>query len=268
MTRIGTWNVLGLQGFAIADAAAELGPPAGEPSTSRWVEAFTELDCDLLALQEGVPHDWIREVARRGGWHVATIPSPQSWPGHVLSRHPIRESRVFSHAGPNSSREDPFSRCLGAGLMDVAGIGECWLVVLHAFPNRPETPEPESRRRREIEARLLEGPLDGLIGEGSPLIVCGDFNSDVEEPLHQVLRDRGFVNAMGWTGRIEPTFGKHGERPEHIYALDHIYLAPALAPRLTGARVVRDKGFWYPGPMQPGRWVLSDHLPVVAELRG
>jgi exonuclease III len=185
----------------------------------------------------------------------------------VLSRHPILASRVYSHAAPTSTREDPFSRCLGAVLVDVPGIGRCWMMVLHSFPNRPETPGAESVHRREIEAGLLEQPLAELIGDGVPLIVCGDFNSDTDEPLHQVLRDRGFLNAMGWTGTIEPTFGKHGDRPEHIYALDHIYLDPSLAARIASARVVRDEGFWYPGPEQPGRWVLSDHLPVLAELR-
>jgi endonuclease/exonuclease/phosphatase family metal-dependent hydrolase len=267
MIRVGTWNVLALQGFRADDAAADLGPPGGEPSTAHWVEVLSALDCDLLALEEGVPHDWIREIARRGGWQVATIPSPQLWPGHVLSRHPIVASRVFSHAGPGSSREDPFSRCLGAALVEVPSIGSCWMVVLHAFPNRPETPEAESLRRREIEAGLLVGPLNELIGTGASLIVCGDFNSDVEERLHAVLRERGFVNAMGSVGAIEPTFGKHGDRPEHIYALDHIYVDGVLAPRIASARVVRDEGFWYPGPEQPGRWVHSDHLPVIAELR-
>jgi endonuclease/exonuclease/phosphatase family metal-dependent hydrolase len=267
MIRVGTWNVLGLTGFRAQDAAAQLGPPGSEASTARWVEAFSGLGCDLLALQEGVAHEWIREIARRGGWHVATIPSPQSWPGHVLSRHPIRASRVFSHAGPGSSREDPFSRCLGAALVELPGIGECWMVVLHAFPDRPETPPSESLQRRQLEARLLGPPLDELIGTARPMIVCGDFNSDAEEQLHDVLRDRGFQNAMGLAGGLEPTFGKHGDRPEHIYVLDHLYLDPTLAPLFASARVVRDEGFWYPGPEQPGRWVLSDHLPVVAELR-
>jgi endonuclease/exonuclease/phosphatase family metal-dependent hydrolase len=246
--------------------AAELGPPGGERSLARWVEAFSALDCDALALQEGVPHEWMREVGRLGGWHVATIPSPQIWPGHVLSRQPILESRVYSHAGPGVTREHPFSRCLGAARLQLA-VGETWLVVLHAFPNRPETPEPESLRLREVEAGVLGGLIAELGTGGAGLIVCGDFNSEPDEPLHQRLLERGFVNAMAARGGVEPTFGKQGERPEHVRALDHIYLSPAFAPQLADARVVRDEGFWYPGPERPGHWVLSDHLPVVAELR-
>jgi hypothetical protein len=267
MIRVGTWNVLGMQGFREADAVVDLGPPGEEASLARWADAFGTLACDALGLQEGVPHEWIRDVARRGGWNVATVPSPQSWPGHVLSSHPIRETRVFSHAGPSTSREDPFSRCFGASLLDLPVVGATWLVVLHTFPSRPETPEPEARRRREGEADLLEAPLDALVGSGAHVVVVGDFNSDVDERLHGVLRERGFANAMATAGGgVQPTFGKHGERPDHVYALDHVYVDGSLAPALRGARVVRDEGFWYPGAEQAGRWVLSDHLPVVADL--
>jgi endonuclease/exonuclease/phosphatase family metal-dependent hydrolase len=266
MIRAGTWNVLGLQGFRPADAAAELGPPGEPRSLKRWTEAFAALDCDVLLLQEGVPHDWMREIASLGGWHVATIPSPQVWPGHVLSRFPILESRVFSHVAPGSSREDPFSRCFGAARLAVPGLGECWSIVLHAFPSRPETPLEVARGLRTVEATLLKGRVESAAHSGAHVVVAGDFNSEVDESLHEVLRERGFVNAMAATGGVQPTFGKQGDRSEHYRTVDHIYLSPSLAGRLRGARVVRDEGFWYPGPEQPGRWVLSDHLPVVAEL--
>lgn len=265
--RLGTFNVLGLTGFRGADAARDLGPPGGEASVAWWTDRFSDLDCDLLGIQEGVDQAWAIRIARTGGWHLATFPSPLRWSGHVLARQPIIESRVFSHAASGTTDHDPFSRCLGAALVDAAGDGDpWWFVVLHACPSRPEIPEEEARRRRAVEADRLDPVLDALEATSSPLVVVGDFNSDVDEAIHERLRRRGYVNAMERAGGIEPTFGKHGERPEHLYALDHIYLGPTLGDRLVGARVVRDDGFWYPGPESAGRWVASDHLPVVAEL--
>jgi len=267
VVRVGTFNVLGLTGFRAADAAADLGPPGGERSVTWWVERFAALDCDLLGLQEGVDHAWAVRIARLGGWHLATIPSPLRWSGHVLARQPILETRVFSHATPGTTDHDPFSRCCGAVLVDAARDGApWWFLVLHACPSRPEIPEEEARRRRAVEADRLEPVLDSLELTATPIIVVGDFNSDADETIHERLRTRGYVNAMERVGGIQPTFGKHGARPEHIYALDHIYLGPPLGTRLVGARLVTDDDFWHPGPEAAGRWVASDHLPVVADL--
>ncbi|HEU0237051.1 MAG TPA: endonuclease/exonuclease/phosphatase family protein [Candidatus Limnocylindrales bacterium] len=268
--RVGTFNVLGLTGFRAADAAKTIGPHGSESWVDAWAEILARLNCDLLGLQEGVDHADAVRIARRAGWFLATIPSPLRWSGHVLSRSPILETRVFSHAAPVTTDHDPFSRCLGATLVDVDGGGRpWWFVDLHTCPSRPEIPEEEARRRRALEAEALEPVVDVLEASGHPLVVGGDFNSDVEEPIHERLRTRGYVNAMDAAGGgRRPTFGKHGTRPDHIYVLDHLYVGPPLAERLRVARVVDDAGFWYPGPEQAGRWVASDHLPVVAELAG
>ena len=266
--RVGTFNVLGLTGFRAADAAESLGPFGSESWVDAWAELLARLDCDLLGLQEGVDHAGAVRIARRAGWFLATIPSPLRWSGHVLSRAPILETRVFSHAAPATTDHDPFSRCLGAALVDIDGGGHpWWFVDLHTCPSRPEILEDEARRRRAAEAEALEPMVDALEATGHPLIVGGDFNSDVEEPIHERLRARGYVNAMDAVGGgRRPTFGKHGARPEHVYVLDHLYVGPPLDGRLRAARVVDDAGFWYSGPEQAGRWVASDHLPVVAEL--
>lgn len=266
--RLGTFNVLGLTGFRAADAAESLGPPGSESWVDAWAELLARLDCDVIGLQEGIDHAGAVRIARRAGWFLATVPSPLRWSGHILSRTPILETRVFSHATPMTTDDDPFSRCLGAALVDV-GRDErpWWFVDLHLCPSRPDIPEDEARRRRAVEAEAIEPVVDALEATGHPLVLGGDFNSDVDEPIHDRLLARGYVNAMDAVGGgRRPTFGKHGTRPEHVYVLDHLYVGPPLVGRLRAARVVDDAGFWYPGPEQAGQWVASDHLPVVAEL--
>ena len=84
------------------------------------------------------------------------------------------------------------------------------------------------------------------------------------EPIHAALAELGFVNAMEAAGGgIQPT---HDTTGAVAYPVDHIYLSPSLAPRLTRAWVVREPGFWHDGPLPPGAWLHSDHLPVVAEV--
>ena len=70
-----------------------------------------------------------------------------------------------------------------------------------------------------------------------------------------VMEDRG--------GGIQATMSTVGIRTSYI---DHIYVSPPLRKRLAAARVVRGAGFRHDGPQEPGLWVHSDHLPVVAEL--
>ena len=98
--RIATYNVLGLTGYPPQEALPEIGPLGSEKHIEHFVRVFTELDSDIIALQEGVAVRQIQQVAKRMGYFLATHPSPIAWPGHVLSRFPILESRTFSHADP------------------------------------------------------------------------------------------------------------------------------------------------------------------------
>ncbi|MDA0336428.1 MAG: endonuclease/exonuclease/phosphatase family protein [bacterium] len=96
--RIVTWNVLGLTGYPRDVAVQAIGRPGEAANCDHFASIFTGLGADVLALQEGVTHPVARDIARRCRLHLATFPSPHAWPGHVLSRFPIVESRTFSHA--------------------------------------------------------------------------------------------------------------------------------------------------------------------------
>ena len=71
---------------------------------------------DIIGLQEGVPHTFMQPIADAMGLHVATFPSPLGryrgvsgrlypWgaPGHILSRYPILESRLWGHREPGTA---------------------------------------------------------------------------------------------------------------------------------------------------------------------
>ena len=130
-------------------------------------------------------------MARRCGWHLATFPSPQSWPGHVLSRFPIVESRTFSHAVADGSLPR-FSSTAGAALLQVSDDLQLWVVCLHLHPGDADL--------RAREGELLRARLEGLLGSCGNAIVLGDFNCDLGEPVHRHLEDLGFVNAMAVAG--------------------------------------------------------------------
>lgn len=250
--RIATYNVLGLTGFPAAAARTELGTP--EQKVAHFVQVFNALAADVLALQEGPSLEVARRIAAELGCHLAAFPSPGHWPGYLLSRHPLRESRVFSHAGP-AGPQGPFSRCFGAALVDVAGA-DLWVVNVHLHPNQ------KPLRAREAEG--LAAKLTALDLARCPAAVLGDFNSPPGEPAHTALAALGFVNAMERVGGgVQATMDTAGTGQ---LAIDHVYLSPPLAATLRAARVVRDTGFRMDAPAPAGAWVHSDHLPVVTDL--
>lgn len=253
--RIGTYNILAFQGYPQAEAAVELGEAASAARIDHFIRVFTELNCDILCLQEGAcPPAMIQTIARDLGMYVATIPSPKNWPGHVLSRYPILESRVFGHFNP-IDETPPLSRAAGAVQVQIGATRTAWVVALHLHPSNVAL--------RSQEASILEHRIDELARSSSDIVVLGDFNCKVEEYMHEALRSRGFINAMEAVGGgVKPTFDATGRR--HV-AIDHLYVSPALASSLRYAEVIAKPGFFSDG-LTPGSWVHSDHMPVIAEI--
>ena len=254
--KIATYNVLGLTGYPPAEALKAFGTLGSEAHVAHFARIFAALDSDIIAIQEGVAVRLMQQVAKHMGCYLSTQPSPIAWPGHVLSRLPIVESRTFSHIGPDDE-VPPFSRTAGAALVEGADGRRLWVVDVHLHPSDVEL--------RAVEGALLRDQIQRLLTECEYVVVLGDFNCEVDEPVHEHLRSLGFANAMeqGHEGGIQATMDTVGIRTHYI---DHIYLSPALAPKLSSAQVVRTEGFRHDGPQIEGLWVHSDHLPVVAEL--
>jgi endonuclease/exonuclease/phosphatase family metal-dependent hydrolase len=254
--RVVTYNVLGLQGYPPGEALEALGNFGSDAHLDHFVKVFAELDADILGIEEGVTAPMMKEIAQKLGYHLATFASPTAYPGHVLSRYPIMQSRVFSHFDP-TVEVVPFSRTAGAALLDVNGE-PVWFVVIHLHPS--------DVAMREREADLLKGHIEELMKLSERMVVVGDFNCDLEERMHGHLKGLGFVNAMESAGGgVELTMDTVGIKQLQI---DHIYASPVLAARLQSAQVVRSPGFRHDGPQVAGLFVHSDHLPVVAEFDG
>lgn len=256
--RIVTYNVFGFRGYPSPEGAKLIGRPPGEKGVEYFTKVFQELGADILALQEGSDAAFIQAIAAQMGVNLATIPSPGRWPGHVLTPYPILESRVFSHYGPNAL-DLPLSRHAGATLIETDDGTRLWVMAIHLYPG------VENGARRLVEKDIVLSRIDELVSHTPNLVLLGDFNSEVREPLHHELKEKGFINAMeaSKTG-LQYTMDTIGE-PQ--CTIDHIYLSPALKSRFVDAEVVRSPGFRSDGPQVPGLVVHSDHLPVAVELK-
>eukprot|EP01052_Picozoa_sp_SAG31_P032615 SAG31_NODE_3594_length_4089_cov_1.609774_3_plen_295_part_00 len=283
---MGTYNVLGITGFPKDAAAADLGAPASVERLTHFVDVFTQLETDVLHIEEGVTLKMAQQLADGLGYYVATFASPMDWSanglghgctGHVFSRFPILESRTFSHHPPVSLADAqqparggvggalaeggvPFSRTAGAALLDLGDGVTLWAVTLHLHPGDVQM--------RIVEAELVAAKIPELLAVTPHVLVGGDFNCTIEESVHDVLKGLGFMNALDSIGGgcQQPTMATLGIMPT-LQAIDHIYCSASLAPTLRGARVVRDHGFRQEHDSPDGCWSHSDHLPVIADFQ-
>jgi endonuclease/exonuclease/phosphatase family metal-dependent hydrolase len=238
--RIGTYNILGFQGYPEDEAKKELGNLYELKRIEHFVEVISSLQTDILCLQEGANTFLLVEYARRLGVNVATFPTTTYFPGGIFSRFPILEVRPFNI--PKTSGVPPFSRHGGAALLDVAGV-PLWVVSIHAYPHEETV--------RVQEAAILADMIDELAQVSPYVIVGGDFNERIDGSLHRVLKERGFVNALEITGPMQP--------------IDHLYVSPNLAGHIRAGWIVTENGFRLGAP-GTGTWANSDHIPVLMEL--
>ncbi len=254
--RIGTYNIQGLRGYPPETAAAALGDPEGPAAAAHFTRVFTALGCDLLAVQEGPSAVQMGRIAAALRYQMARFPSPLYWPGYLLTRYRILSTRSLARWRPLADRW-PFSRMAGMALLELPDRSRLLAVALHLHPRQA--------RIRQEEAALVRAHLDAWLPAADHAIVLGDFNCAAPEQIHLDLQARGFVNALvAAGGGGQPTYDATGDR---AFPVDHIYVSPQLAERLVRAWVVRDPGFWHPGPLPPGAWLHSDHLPVSAEFK-
>lgn len=252
--RIITYNVQGFRGFPAPVAQPVIGDPEGLQTARIFEQIFRELEPDILALQEGVSIRQMQTIAANLGLHLATFPSPVRWPGHLLSKFPIHESRIFSHFTPDAETQ-PLNRVAGAACLQLKSEVWLWLVLIHL--------NPKHREVRRQEARILMEKISGLLAVDEHVIVLGDFNSSTEEELHIWLKQMGFINTVEFlVGAVPPTL-EIADKPK---AIDHIYVSASLAGFLSRAGVIRSEGFCCYTLAEPEAWVYSDHLPVFVEL--
>lgn len=250
--RIGTYNVLGFEGYPYEATVRVLGEREDSRRIAYFANAIRSLQLDILGVQESQQLDWMKQLAGRLGTNLVWFPSAHRFPGAVLTHYPVLETRLFNHAGA-SNRSAPYSRFGGATLLAVENQ-LLWIVNVHLHPNDPDL--------QEAEAKLL-GEHIGQLEQLTPyIVVLGDMNSVIGGVADRTLRERGLVNAMElpWIGGVQPT------KPDGSRAIDHIYVTLNLAEYVLTGEVYSGSRFGYGDLVVDGEWINSDHLPVVIEL--
>jgi endonuclease/exonuclease/phosphatase family metal-dependent hydrolase len=225
----------------------------GHRSEERVAKIIAALEVDVIGLQELDRNrrrsgrvDQARVLAEILGWHGYFHPAlrmgDEEYGDAILSRYPMR-LRQARELPSVRTRLCPESRA--AIWMEIeTPRGKVQVINTHLGIGR---------RERLMQTELLVGPdWLGRVEPGDPLVLLGDFNSLPGSPPFELLggrlRDvRTFVSPRPRLRTFPTRFP--------LLALDHIFINDRLAA--TSVAVVRNAE----------TRIVSDHFPVVAELR-
>ena len=257
--RILTWNVnsVRLRLDLLADLAREVHPDVMCLQETKVVDELFPTD----AIAEiGYPHQAVRGMKSYNG--VA-----------ILSRHPITASSHVSWCEKDDCRHVQ---------AEIEGV------TIHNFyvPAGGDIPDPDENVKFAHKLRFLDEVAEHFgRQQDHPAILLGDLNiAPLETDVwsHRQLLDvvshtpieveklAAWQGSMGWVDAVRRFIPPE----ERLYSwwsyrasdwdlsdrgrrLDHIWASPSLAPRLTGAMILREVRGWEPA---------SDHVPVIADL--
>lgn len=254
--RIVTWNVNGLR------AALSKG-------YARWLDTLRPdvvLLQEVRALPDQLPEGW----AAPAGWHVAWHPAEKKgYAGTaVWSRAPLDEVRTGLGDAPDSEGRVLRVRTGGVEVVSVY------------LPSGASGPERQASKEAWM-ARFAPWAAARL-AEGGPIVIGGDLNiahtpDDIHDPRGNAQNsgflphERAWLGALldqGWTDAVRATEGPRrgpyswwsnrgqARALDRGWRIDYLLASPNLAGRVHRTET------WRPAALE-----VSDHAPVVAELR-
>jgi exodeoxyribonuclease-3 len=245
------------------------------------VRFLTETRPDVLCLQETkCPDDRFPSAAFKAlGYHHMALNGQKGYHGvAVLSRLPFASTNIMGFCDKNDSRH--IAVTLGTGAKAASGV------TIHNFyvPAGGDIPDPELNPRFAHKLAFLDELMqwqDRARPTAAPSILLGDLNIAPYEAdvwnhkallnvvshtpiettrLEEFRQTSGFVDAIRQLRPVpEKVFTWWSYRsPDWAAAdkgrrLDHVWVAPELAPSVTGSAIARETRGWE----RP-----SDHVPV------
>jgi len=218
---------------------------------------------DVVTISEAPDEEGIQLIASELGMGHTFFPSPEAFPGAVLSRFPITESTNCPLAENALRPGDCFTRHFGRAVLE-AGFGKLVVYSAHLHPS--------SRAIRLREIALATAAMRGDMEAGHALLLQGDLNHRPKHPEYQAWTASGLADTftLGKTYRAPADDGatppgtvssiKPGAR------IDYIWTHGPLTQHVTDCRALYE-GAFRTHRDDPTSFALSDHLPVMAEFR-
>ena len=251
--KILTHNVYWLQGFPSRWGTERV---AEVPEVMQALEdLYRPLEADVICLQEVHRPDLGDALARALGMacviHAAGGRRPD-YGGVIMAR---RDCRLWDCTRPAGAT--PHERIhLRASLQGDGGPFE--IASVHLPSNRYAGSAEAGHALRLAELASV------LAGSGKPDLVVGDMNCRPDSPPYRFMRENGYQDAALTTGPGGDRFPAGGvpDKPR----VDYMWLAARHQDRMKSFSVLDTGSFRQVAP-DGATWLLSDHPPLVMEIR-
>ena len=214
-----------------------------------FANALKKYKPDIITFSEASPCSIINVIANELDMEVVIFPSSWCWPGVLLTKYKVLESRGFSLDKKYWSR-DLFTRHWGRCIIETE-FGKIILHSLHLYP------DPNSKIHEEENIEFLRF-LRNDIKTGLPILVQGDLN---HEPFHKIHNTWLKMNLIDTFVKVGLGDGNTYKSDDPKSRIDYIFVYGILTKHLVMCRVLNEVPFKLDKRI---KYALSDHLPVMA----
>lgn len=242
-----TYNVLACMGWAKEKGGPK---PPREQMPRLFAEALDAFEPDVITFQESPGEAVVEEIAGHLGMNSTFFHSGESWPGALITRLEILESKNCPIGG-GKRPDDLFTRHWGRAVLR-APFGELILHSAHLHPG------DNAVRTREVTEMIEAMKPD--FESGKSLILQGDLNHTPQKSMYAQWTDAGLVDTFASVGVGQPNTIRADNPGAQI---DYVWAYGPIAKHARETRVLFEHPF-RTDPDDPKSMALSDHLPVLA----
>lgn len=219
-------------------------------------------DPHVVTFSESPDEKLTREIAEQLGMHHVRFPSGEDWPGTLLSKFEVLESRnapVASGLRP----EDLFTRHWGRATLKLPSGQPLIVHSAHLYPG-----QDPAIRLREVDAMLEAMQAD--LKSGKAMLLMGDLNHTPDGPEYVKWRAAGLVDTFAAVGERDASSanpaGKTFAADEPRIRIDYVWAGGPLAKQIEASRSLW-VGAFRTNPADGESFALSDHVPQYACFR-
>ena len=246
------YNVYGFDGYQHRAEWGWRGKTGGKDpiqSAREIGEALKIYNPDIVTTSESRDEASVAALADTLEYSYSYFPCFGRWPGAIITRYPIIESKNCPVIGKR--RIELFTRHWGRAVLET----DKGTLIVHSVHTYAGTGDVRYLEVKEILKTVTEDIYSGL-----PVLLQGDLNHTPNGPEYPLWQEAGLIDTYAQLAS-DPDTGKTLLRPEPVARLDYVFATSNL--KLTEARPLYENDFRLYAD-RPDFIALSDHLPQMA----
>ena len=248
--RVIAFNIFKLTGWPHQRRLAQQAVAKGQMAKRLAMEMALH-EPDIINFSESPSEELTKEVAELLGMKHVRFPSGGNWPGTLLSKFEVTESRNAPMMGERP--KELFTRHWGRATIKLPN-GD--LLVIHSAHLHP-TADPTIRLK---EVRAMIEAMKPDLDAGKSMLLIGDLNHGPDTEEYKLWMDAGWIDTFAKVGKGEG-FTIKADIPK--WRIDYVMAAGPIAERIIESRPLFEGAFRL-NIGDKESFALSDHLPQLA----